>query len=134
MKKIILTIVLSFSLTMAFSQDNKIAQRFKYITEAPDGSIAMTIYDDTREDNMKLESAEDFYRYEIIEPTTSETMYSAPNEGKKCTIDKNKLKVGTYDLRLFTSNFIITSKITITATRNMYASFKHSIKSVASRE
>ena len=119
MKKVIFTIAISLTLTLSFSQNENTPQRFKYVTEAPDGSIAMTIYDDTRDDNMKLESADNFYRYEIIEPLTSEAVYTSHNQGKECTIDKTKIAAGNYDLRLYTSSFVITSKITITATRKM---------------
>ena len=120
MKKIILTTVVFIIGVIAFAQNKaETPQRLKYITEAPDGSIAMTIYDDTREDSMTLESADNFYRYEILEPSTSEPIYSARNQGKACTIDKSKIAEGTYDLRLYTSSFVITSKITITASRRM---------------
>ena len=124
MKKIILTIAISLVVAISFSQHSDNAQRIKYVTEAPDGSIAMTIYDDTREDNMKLESAENFYKFEILDPATSEPLYSSNNKGKDCVIDKTKLKAGTYNLRLFTSSFVITSKITISATRKFYSAMK----------
>ena len=120
MKNIIITLIALVIGGVAIAQKNsETPQRLKYITEAPDGSIAMTIYDDTREDSMTLESASNFYRYEILEPSTSEPIYSAKNQGKACTIDKSKIAEGTYDLRLYTSSFVITSKITITAARKM---------------
>jgi hypothetical protein len=124
MKKIILTIAISLVVAISFAQHSDNAQRIKYVTEAPDGSIAMTIYDDTREDNMKLESADAFYKYEILDPATSEPLYSSNNKGKDCVIDKTKFKAGTYNLRLFTSNFVITSKITISAARKFYQATK----------
>ena len=134
MKKIILTLIWSFVVTATFSQNNNTTQRFKYVTVAPDGSIVMTIYDNTSEDNMKLESAEDFYRFEVVEPTTSETVYSAHNKGKKCSINKTIIEAGSYDLRLYTSSFIITSKITVSATRKTYAALQPTKEIVASRE
>ena len=75
----------------------------------------MTIIDDTREDVMKLESANTFYKYQILDPRTAEPVFSASNRGKACEIDKTKLVAGTYDLKLYTSNFVITSKITVSA-------------------
>lgn len=119
MKKIIFTIATFLVISVSFSQNSNTPQRLKYVTEAPDGSIAMTIYDDSRDDSMKLESADSFYKYEIVEPSTSEAIYSSGNQGKECQIDKTKFNSGTYDIRLYTSNFVITSKITITATRKL---------------
>jgi hypothetical protein len=134
MKKIILTLIWIFVVTATFSQNNNTTQRFKYVTVAPDGSIAMTIHDDVRKETMILTAADNFYRYDIVEPTTSETLYSANNKGKECTIDKTKIQKGTYDIRLYTSSFIITSKITITATRKMNSTSYPSKNFVASRE
>ncbi|MDH5413356.1 MAG: hypothetical protein OEW87_04400 [Flavobacteriaceae bacterium] len=133
MKKIILNIAFSLVVVIAFSQNSDKAQRIKYITEAPDGSIAMTIYDDTREYNMKLESADFFYKYEILDPITSEPLYSSNNKGKDCMIDKTMFKEGTYNLRLFTSSFVITSKITISAARKFYQAHK-TVNALAIRE
>ena len=133
MKKIILTIAISLVVAISFSQNSDLAQRIKYVTEAPDGSIAMTIYDDMREDNMKLESADAFYKYEILDTATSETIYASENKGNQCIIDKTKLRAGTYNLRLFTSSFVITSKITISATRKFYQAIK-TVNSIAVNE
>lgn len=134
MKKIIFTIALNLIGVILIAQTKESTQKLKYITHAPDGSVAMTIYDEIGEDTMKLVSVNDFYRYEILEPATSESIYNAQNNGKNCDIDKTKIDEGTYDLRLFTSNFIITSKITITATRKIYSTLKKSKDFVASRE
>jgi len=114
MKKVILTVVVLVVGFVGFAQENVQApKRLKYVTTAPDGSVAMTIYDDSREDNIKLESANKFYRYEILDPLTSEPVFSSKNNSKECTIDKTKIATGTYNLRLYTSNFVITSKIAI---------------------
>ncbi len=119
MKKLILTIVALVVAAASYAQDNtQVSQRLKYITTAPDGSVAMTIYDDTKKDNMKLESANSFYRFEILDTKTSEPVYSSVNQGKECTIDKRKIASGTYNVRLYTSNFIITSKIIISETES----------------
>jgi len=134
MKKIIFTMVLSLIGVTVIAQTKETPQCLKYITQAPDGSVAMTIYDDSREDNMKLESANDFYRYEILEPSISEAIYTSRNSGKTCTIDKTKITAGTYNLRLYTSNFVITSKIIIAATKKMYSSLQTDKDIIASRE
>ncbi len=119
MKKVVLTIAISLVVLVSFAQNAEAPQRMKYVTTGPDGSVAMTIIDDTREDNMKLESADVFYKYQILDPRTSEPVYSAKNNGKSCEIDKTKLAAGTYNLKLYTSNFVITSKITVSATRKL---------------
>jgi hypothetical protein len=124
MKKVAITLVANLVCLIAFSQTNEIPQRLKYVTTAPDGSVAMTIYDDTREDSMTLESANSFYRFEILDTATSEPVYTSRNKGKACTIDKNKLDAGTYNLRLYTSNFVITSEITISGTHKLNKAFK----------
>ena len=135
MKKVVLTAVVLLLGYIGFAQTNANApQRLKYVTTAPDGSVAMTIYDDTREDSMKLESADNFYKYEIVEPTTSEAVFASNNKGKACTIDKNKIAAGTYDLRLYTSNFVITSKITVTAARKMHSPIQPTGDIIASNE
>jgi len=133
MKKIAITLVASLVCLIAFSQTNEIPQRLKYITTAPDGSVAMTIYDDTREDSMTLESANSFYRFEILDIMTSEPVYAARNKGKVYIIDKTKLDAGTYNLRLYTSNFVITSQITILSTHRLLKTFKQE-NTIASNE
>ena len=124
MKKVVLTLVFSLVVVSMFAQNAKQAKRLKYVTNGPDGKIAMTIYDDSREDSMKLESAKNFYKYQIIDPVTSEPIYSLTNKGKECKIDKSKVAAGTYNLRLYTSNFVITSKITVSAMRKLSTSAK----------
>ena len=124
MKKTILTIALSLVGLIVFSQSNDKPQRLKYVTQAPDGSVAMTIYDDSRDDSMKLEAANTFYKYQILDPKTNKQVYASNNKGKECTIDKSKLNEGTYDIRLYTKSFVITSKITVSATRKLNTSFK----------
>ena len=115
MKNIALTIIFSFVGLFAFSQTNINSERVKYITTAPDGSVSMTIFDDSSEDSMKLEAADAFYKYQILDTKTADVIYGSNNKGNECHIDKSKIAAGTYNIRLFTSNFIITSKITISA-------------------
>jgi hypothetical protein len=122
MKKVVLTAVVLVLGLVGFAQTNSNApQRLKYVT-------------DTREDSMKLESADNFYKYEIVEPTTSEAIYASHNKGKECTIDKTKIAAGTYDLRLYTSSFVITSKITVTAARKMHSPLQPVGDIIASNE
>ena len=135
MKKVVLTIAAVVIGFIGFAQDNaNTSKRLKYVTTAPDGSVAMTITDDTAKDNLKLESANNFYRYEIIDPTTGEAIYASKNKGKECMIDKNKIASGTYNLRLYTSNFVITSKIAISGTRKLRESLQATEDIVASND
>ena len=124
MKNIAFTIALCLVGILAFSQSNKNLDRVKYITTAPDGSISMTIIDDSNENIMELKSAEAFYKFQIIDTRTAEVIYGSLNKGKECHIDKSKIAAGNYHLRLYTSNFIITSKITISALRKFTTSIK----------
>jgi hypothetical protein len=82
---------------------------------------------------MKLESVNNFYRYEILDPKTSEPVFASRNQGKECTIDKTKIASGTYNLKLYTSNFIITSKIVIGTTKKVKSLIQPTGDVVASR-
>ena len=113
MKKIITTIVFSFLIVSMFAQSTEAPQKLKYITQAPDGSVAMTIYDDSSEATMKLESASTFYKYQILDAKTNEQILSAKNTGKVGLIDKNMVAAGTYKLRIYTNKFVITSEIKV---------------------
>jgi len=124
MKNIALTIIACLVGIGAFAQ-SETPQRLKYVTSAPDGSVAMTIYDDTREDSLKLESANAFYKYQILDSETNQPVYSAENKGKECNIDKTKVAAGNYNIRLYTSNFVITSKLTVSATRKLNTIIKN---------
>ena len=94
MKNIALTIVFSFVGLFAFSQTNKNSECVKYITTAPDGSVSMTIFDDSSEDSIKLEAADAFYKYQILDTRTAKVIYGSKNKGKECHIDKSKIAAG----------------------------------------
>ena len=119
MKKVVLTLVFSLVVVAMFAQTNEAPKRLKYVTQAPDGTVSMTIYDDSRDDTMKLESANTFYKYQILDPLTNETIYVSANKGKECTIDKSKLLAGTYNIRLYTSKFVITTEITVSGSSKL---------------
>jgi hypothetical protein len=114
MKKIALAIVVCLVGIGALAQ-SETTQCLKYVTNAPDGSVAMTIYDDLRENSMQLESASAFYKYQILDSETNQPIFSADNKGKGCIIDKSIVAAGNYNIRLFTSKFVITSKISVSA-------------------
>jgi len=134
MKKVILAIIVVAVGFVGYAQDNtNISKRLKYVTTAPDGSVAMTITDDTSKNDIKLESANKFYRYEILDPNTSEPVFASKNQGKECTIDKTKIAAGMYNLRLYTSNFVITSKIAISNTKQTLLTEQATGEVVASR-
>jgi len=111
MKKVILTLVFSLTVIVMFAQSTEAPKRLKYVTQAPDGSVSMTIYDDSRDANT-------FYKYQIIDPVTGEAIFTASNSGKECTIDKAAIAAGTYDIRLYTRSFVITSKIAVSSPTN----------------
>ncbi len=119
MKKVVLTLVFSLVVVSMFAQTTGAPKLLKYVTQAPDGSVSMTITDDSRADTMKLESANSFYKYQIIDPRTNEPIFTASNIGKVCEIAKSKLAAGTYNIRLFTRSFVITSKIKVSASRQL---------------
>jgi len=134
MKKAILTVLVVTIGFVGFAQDNgNTPKRLKYLISAPDGSVGITIYDNTLEDNLKLESANNFYRYEILDQITSEPVLSLKNNGNECTIDKTKVESGTYNLRLYTSNFVITSEITIMDVKRINSSLQPTVAIIASK-
>jgi hypothetical protein len=85
----------------------------KYVTTFPNGEEAITITESSATDNLQLASADNFYKYEILETASHELVHSSNNKGKVCDIDKSKLENGTYTLKVYTSDFVITSDITI---------------------
>jgi hypothetical protein len=95
------------------AQTNEKPLRKTQEVHAPDGSLAMTITDDSRHATIKLISVINFYKYQLLDTETNEPVLTASNRGKECTLNKSKIMAGTYNLRLYTKNFIITSKIDI---------------------
>ncbi len=126
MKKIIVTISLVILGFMTFSQNDNTKQQIKYVTHAPDGSIALTIIDDATNHRMNVQNADAFYKYQILDQKTSELVYSSENDDKDCTIDTTNLTEGTYNLRLYTSDFVITTDLEILRLGEFYAMLKES--------
>lgn len=117
MKNIILIFaVMMFSLSSyAQTNTNKQSERVtKYVTTFPNGEEAITITDHSTSDNLELASADNFYKYEILETANHELVHGSNNQGKVCNIDKKSLEEGTYTLKVYTDDFVITSDITIT--------------------
>jgi hypothetical protein len=112
MKTIFLTVIISCISLISFSQE-KAGKITKYVTTFPNGEEAITIVDNSVSENLKLTSAESFYKYEILAPENHELIHGASNRGKVCEIDKSKLEAGTYTLKVYTADFVITSDITI---------------------
>ena len=113
MKKYILTVLFSFALISLFAQNTPEKNNIKYTSLAPDGSRALSFIDDIKDNLIKLESVYSFYKYQLLDVKTSEPVFSCVNRGNTCSIDKSGITPGTYNLRLFTKNFIITTSITL---------------------
>ena len=117
MKNLILLFAISMLSLTSFAQTNTNKQSekvTKYVTTFPNGEEAITITDHSASDNLELTSADSFYKYEILEPSNHELVHGSDNQGKVCNIDKNNLEDGTYTLKVYTDDFVITSDITIT--------------------
>ncbi len=117
MKNLILLFAISMLSLSSYAQTNanKQSERVtKYVTTFPNGEEAITITDHSASDNLKLTSADNFYKYEILESSNHELVHGSNNQGKVCNIDKNNLEDGTYTLKVYTDDFVITSDITIT--------------------
>ena len=116
MKNLILIFVIGLLSVTTYAQENtnKQAEKvIKYVTTFPNGEEAITVTDNSSLDNLKLSSADNFYKYEILESSNHELVHGSDNQGKVCDIDKTKLEEGTYTLKVYTDDFVITSDITI---------------------
>ena len=117
MKNLILLFAISMLSLSSFAQTNtnKQSERVtKYVTTFPNGEESITITDHSASDNLKLTSADNFYKYESLESANHELVHGSNNQGKVCSIDKTSLEEGTYTLKVYTDDFVITSDITIT--------------------
>jgi len=100
--------------TYAQADTNKQSEKvIKYVTTFPNGEEAITVTDRSTSDELNLSSADDFYKYEILESSNHELVHGSNNQGNICNIDKTKLDDGTYTLKVYTKDFVITSDITI---------------------
>ena len=116
MKKIVFIIAIAFTGLATYAQKNVTNQKdqiTKYVTTFPNGDEAITVTDQTSSSTLKLASSDDFYKYEILESSNHELVHGEANRGKICDIDKSKLEEGTYTLKVYTDDFVITSDITI---------------------
>ena len=116
MKNSILLIAFTLLTLTGFAQTTNVEQPekiTKYVTTFPNGDEAITIVESSKSNNLKLSSAENFYKYEILKPANHELIHGSSNRGKVCDIDKSKLSDGTYTLKVYTDDFVITSDITI---------------------
>jgi hypothetical protein len=116
MKKTLLIAAIALMGTSAFAQTNTDKQSekiTKYVTTFPNGEEAITITDKSTSTKLQLSSADNFYKYEILETANHELVHGSANSGKICDIDKTKLDDGTYTLKVYTDDFVITSDITI---------------------
>jgi len=122
MKKIVLIFAIALTGITTYAQDQKLAPKetiTKYVTTFPNGEEAITITDKSSSTQLKLASADNFYKYEILESSNHELVHGQRNKGKICDIDKSKLDDGTYTLKVYTSDFVITSDITIDNNQNL---------------
>lgn len=116
MKNLIIILVIGLLSVSTYAQEytNKQSEKvIKYVTTFPNGEEAITVTDKSSSDNLKLSSADNFYKYEILESSNHELVHGSDNQGKVCNIDKTKLEEGTYTLKVYTDDFVITSDITI---------------------
>jgi len=116
MKKIALIIAIALTGFTTYAQNTADAAKetiTKYVTTFPNGDEAITITDKSSSSSLELSSADNFYKYEILETANHELVHGQDNKGKICAIDKSKLEKGTYTLKVYTEDFVITSDITI---------------------
>ena len=117
MKKILFIIAIAFTGFSTYAQTSAAAAAketiTKYVTTFPNGDEAITITDKSSSSSLELTSADNFYKFEILETANHELVHGQNNKGKICAIDKTKLEEGTYTLKVYTDDFVITSDITI---------------------
>ncbi|MGI9531774.1 hypothetical protein [Lutimonas sp.] len=115
MKKTLLILAIALTGFTTYAQDTNEAKETitKYVTTFPNGDEAITITDKSNSSSLELASADSFYKYEILESSNHELVHGQNNKGNVCAIDKTKLNDGTYTLKVYTDDFVITSDITI---------------------
>ena len=116
MKKIVFIIAIALTGFSTYAQQSADAAKetiTKYVTTFPNGDEAITITDKSSSSSLELASADNFYKFEILETANHELVHGQNNKGKICAIDKTKLEEGTYTLKVYTDDFVITSDITI---------------------
>ena len=116
MKKILFILAIAFTGFSTYAQNTDQAAKetvTKYVTTFPNGDEAITITDKSTSSSLELASADNFYKYEILETPNHELVHGQNNRGNVCAIDKTKLNDGTYTLKVYTDDFVITSDITI---------------------
>lgn len=109
MKKILLIAAIALTGFTTYAQETVT----KYVTTFPNGEEAITITDNSSSSSLELASADNFYKFEILETANHELVHGQSNKGKICDIDKTKFEEGTYTLKVYTDDFVITSDITI---------------------
>lgn len=116
MKKSLLILAIALTGITTYAQETPQAKETitKYVTTFPNGDEAITITDKSNSSSLELASADSFYKYEILESSNHELVHGQNNQGNVCAIDKTKLNDGTYTLKVYTDDFVITSDITIT--------------------
>ena len=97
----------------------------KYIITAPDGSDAIGVYENSGYNKIQVKTREAFYKYQLLDLQTSEPVLDEKNDGKECEIDKFSINDGTYNLRLYTEDFIITWEVTIKKNSKLYYTGEH---------
>lgn len=112
MKKLVAIVILYLVILQSFAQTNASIDNLKYVITAPDGSDAIGLYDSSENQTIQLKMRETFYKYQLLDMHTSEPILSEDNTGKECKINKLRIARGTYKLRLYTEEFVITSEIT----------------------
>ena len=115
-KTLLITALFALAATTAFAQtgtDKQSERITKYVTTFPNGEEAITVTDNSASSNLMLSSVDNFYKYEILESSNHELVHGSENRGKVCDIDKSKLEEGTYTLKVYTNDFVITSDITV---------------------
>ena len=116
MKKTLLILAIALTGFTTYAQNAKGDSKetiTKYVTTFPNGDEAITITDKSNSSSLELASADNFYKYEILESSNHELVHGQNNRGNVCAIDKTKLNDGTYTLKVYTDDFVITSDITI---------------------
>ena len=93
MKKTLLIAAIAMMGTSAFAQTNTDKQSekiTKYVTTFPNGEEAITITDKSTSSKLQLSSADNFYKYEILETANHELVHGSANRG----IDKEEEATG----------------------------------------
>ena len=115
MKRILFSISLALAGLSTYGQSGQDADDrvTKYVTTFSNGEEALRVIDRAASGDLEINTRDEFFWYEILEPSGHELLHGEIHQGSAASIDKSKFEEGTYTLKVYTEDFVISSDIVI---------------------